>query len=304
MSERIPQFRANNEIAIHVADLSAAERFYVEVLGCLVVTREPEMITLASGALQLYLVRDAAPAHEVVVPSFDVTDRAAALARLTAVGCTLIPVGPHAPGEHYLRDPFGALFDVVERRSAPVLHERPVGETRLLTLSGSLRVGSSNSALLLAASRLATKEVRVTALEGLAALPAFNPDDEMGDAPIPHAVMTWRSALANADAVLISSPEYAHGVPGVLKNALDWVVGSGEFVGKPVGVLNASTASQYAHPQILETLGVMSASLIPDACQVVNVPRRGVTVDALLADEEVSRALRQAVAALVSSAQI
>ncbi len=126
----------------------------------------------------------------------------------------------------------------------------------------------------------------------------------MGAAPVPPAVMAGRSALASADAVLISSPEYAHGVPGVLKNALDWVVGSGEFVGKPVGVLNASTASQYAHPQLLETLGVMSASLVPDACQVVNIPRRGVTVESLLADADVSRALQTAVAALVASAHI
>lgn len=304
MSERLSTFRANNEVAVHVADCAAAEQFYVHVMGCSVVAREPEMITLASGALRLYLVRDAAPVHEVLVPSFDVNDRAAALATLQAAGCTLVPVGPHAPDEHYLRDPFGALFDVVERRSAPAIEERRAGQTRLMTFSGSLRSGSSNSALLNAAAQLAPRDVRVTPFDGLAALPAFNPDDEMGDAPIPHAVMAWRTALANADAVLISSPEYAHGVPGVLKNALDWVVGSGEFVGKPVGVLNASTASQYAHPQILETLSVMSAALVADACQVVNIPRRGVTVESLLADADVSRALQLAVAALVASAHI
>ncbi len=175
MSERIPQFRANNEIAIHVADLAAAERFYIEALGSALVARTMEMVTLSNGALRVYLVIDPAPTHEVLVPSFDVVDRNAAIEHLQAVGCTLEPVGPHAPGEHYLRDPFGALFDVVERRRTPDVVERRTGTTRLLTLSGSLRSGSSNSTLLSAATQLAPLDVTVTAFDGLAALPAFRP---------------------------------------------------------------------------------------------------------------------------------
>jgi catechol 2,3-dioxygenase-like lactoylglutathione lyase family enzyme len=110
-----PAFVANNEVALHVADIAAAESFYVRVLGCAVVSRTDECIALRNGALRLYLLRDPAPAHEAVVPSFDVPSRADALRALQAEGCTLVPVGPHAPGEHYLRDPFGVLFDVIER---------------------------------------------------------------------------------------------------------------------------------------------------------------------------------------------
>ncbi|HEX6747460.1 MAG TPA: VOC family protein [Longimicrobium sp.] len=110
-----PTFRANNELALHVADPAAAEAFYVSVLGCEVIDRSPDCISLANGALRLYLLRDPAPTHDRVVPSFDVADRRAALDVLKAAGCALVPIGPHAPGEMYVRDPFGVVFDVIAR---------------------------------------------------------------------------------------------------------------------------------------------------------------------------------------------
>ena len=119
MPSASPVFRANNELALHVADPEAAERFYVDTLGCRVFDRSPDCISLTSGALRLYLLRDPAPTHDRVVPSFDVADRAAALAALQAAGCTLVPIGPHAPGEMYVRDPFGVVFDVVARTEPP-----------------------------------------------------------------------------------------------------------------------------------------------------------------------------------------
>jgi predicted enzyme related to lactoylglutathione lyase len=108
-------FIANNELALHVADPAAAEKFYTEVLGCVAFNRTPNCISLTNGALKLYLLRDPASTHEPVIPSFSVTNRAAALARLQAAGCALVPVGPHAPGESYIKDPHGIVFDVVER---------------------------------------------------------------------------------------------------------------------------------------------------------------------------------------------
>jgi catechol 2,3-dioxygenase-like lactoylglutathione lyase family enzyme len=111
-------FVASNELALRVADPTAAEKFYTEVLGCVVVSRAPESVTLTNGALRLNLVRDAASTYNAVIPCFGVTNRAAALARLQAAGCALVPAGPHAPGKSYVRDPNGIVFDVVER--APV----------------------------------------------------------------------------------------------------------------------------------------------------------------------------------------
>ena len=170
--------------------------------------------------------------------------------------------------------------------------------TRLLTVSGSLRAGSSNAALLSAAALVAPAEVTVRSFDGLGELPAFNPDLESDESTMPAAVTRWREALVAADAVLISSPEYAHGIPGALKNALDWVVGTGELVGKPVGLLCASSASQFAHPQLVEVLTVMSATLVPDATVVLDIPRRGATAESLVADPGLAGALLGVVNAL------
>jgi len=103
--------------------------------------------------------------------------------------------------------------------------------TRVLAISGSLRSQSSNTTVLRAVAMLAPPVVVVSIYDGIGKLPHFNPDLEETSG---LAVLDFRQRLQESDAVLISSPEYAHGVPGVLKNALDWIVGSGELVNKPV----------------------------------------------------------------------
>jgi catechol 2,3-dioxygenase-like lactoylglutathione lyase family enzyme len=115
MGESATRFVANNELALHVADPVAAESFYVGVLGCEVTDRTPDCISLVNGALRLYLLRDPVRTHDAVVPSFDVPDRLAAMARLERAGCRRVPIGPHAPNGFYLQDPFGVVFDVVQR---------------------------------------------------------------------------------------------------------------------------------------------------------------------------------------------
>ena len=172
---------------------------------------------------------------------------------------------------------------------------------RLLTVSGSLRAGSSNAVLLSAVERLGPADVVVSAYTGVAALPAFNPDVEEGPSPLPEPVRQWRAAIAAADAVLISSPEYVHGIPGSLKNALDWIVGGSEIVGKPVGVLSASAASRFAHPQLVEVLRTMSANVVPEATVVIDIPRRGVDVYHLVNDPRLSVRLGAVISALLAS---
>ena len=103
--------------------------------------------------------------------------------------------------------------------------------TRILAISGSLRSASSNTAVLQAIAALAPTEVQVVLYSGLSELPSFNPDLDTAT-PLP-AVSEFRKQLLASDGVLISSPEYAHGVPGTLKNALDWLVRSGELYEKP-----------------------------------------------------------------------
>jgi catechol 2,3-dioxygenase-like lactoylglutathione lyase family enzyme len=122
------EFRANNELALHVADPATAAEFYEQVCSGVVVARTPDCIEVVSGALRLFLLRDPASTHDRVVPSFDVPNRAAALERLRNAGCTFVPIGPHAPDGVYVRDPFGVIFDVVERPASAF--ESPAGNER------------------------------------------------------------------------------------------------------------------------------------------------------------------------------
>src|SRR6476661_3037252 len=115
---------------------------------------------------------------------------------------------------------------------------------RILAISGSLRAVSSNTALLRAAVRLAPPGVEIDLYGGLGDLPHFNPDLEGHEPP---AVIDFIARVRAADGLLISSPEYAHGVPGAMKNALDWLVSDGLLVGKRVVLVNATPPSQYAH---------------------------------------------------------
>jgi chromate reductase, NAD(P)H dehydrogenase (quinone) len=134
---------------------------------------------------------------------------------------------------------------------------------KILAISGSLRTNSKNTILLKAAISLAPPGVDVSLYTGLGDLPHFSPDlDDLDHGKAPDPVLGFRAQLQASDGVFICSPEYAHGVPGVMKNALDWLVGSGEFVGKPTVLLNASPGSFHAHAALLETLNVMGARVI------------------------------------------
>jgi len=134
---------------------------------------------------------------------------------------------------------------------------------KILGISGSLRTASVNTALLTTAAALTPYGVTLTVYEGLGNLPHFNP--ELDTEPLPLAVTDFRSQLNSSAGVIISSPEYAHGIPGVLKNALDWLVASGDLYEKPVALFNASPRTSYAQASLAETLTVMTARLIPEA---------------------------------------
>jgi chromate reductase len=169
----------------------------------------------------------------------------------------------------------------------------------IVAISGSLRAASSNAALLRAAARVAPDGVRITLYESLGDLPHFNPDlDGEGMEP-PPTVRALRELLIAADAVLISSPEYAHGVPGSFKNMLDWLVSVGELVGKPVALLNASPAGgEYAQNAILETLRTMNWRVVEEACRVQPFVQRKIAGD--VTDEETLDVLRESIRALSS----
>ena len=157
---------------------------------------------------------------------------------------------------------------------------------RLLAISGSLRAQSSNGELLRALARLALSDTDVEIYDGLATLPHFNPDLDREGMELPAAVRELRRKIADADGVVISSPEYAHGVPGSLKNALDWLVSGPEMVYRPISLLNPSPRSIHAQASIAETLRTMSTTLVEGACVALPISGRGLDADGILANEE------------------
>lgn len=132
-----------------------------------------------------------------------------------------------------------------------------------LAISGSLRAASTNTALLRAIKDAAAPRHAVTLYDGLAGLPIFNPDSE-GEAT-PPAVAALGAAIRASDGLLIASPEYAHGIPGGLKNALDWMVSRDEVPFKPVMFVHASPRSLVARAALKEVVATMSMRIIDQA---------------------------------------
>lgn len=138
---------------------------------------------------------------------------------------------------------------------------------KIIAICGSLRAQSSNLKLLRKCIELAPSSMSIEIYDRLGELPHFNPDldtGEIGSEP-PPIVRELRNLLAGAAGIIISSPEYAHGVPGSLKNALDWLVSAGELVGKPVLLLNASLGGEHAQAALVETLKTMNWNVLADA---------------------------------------
>lgn len=149
---------------------------------------------------------------------------------------------------------------------------------RILAVSGSLQARSSNRALLRTARRVAPAGVEVVDAVSVGDVPPFNPDVER-DGPAPAVVASWRAQVAEADGgVLIASPEYAHSLPGSLKNALDWLVGSGELYGRRVAVLCGSPrpgGGAQGRAALEQTLRAQGAMVVVSATVAVMGEDRG-----------------------------
>lgn len=170
-----------------------------------------------------------------------------------------------------------------------------------LALSGSLRLESSSTALLRAAALLASPGTRLVPFNGLAALPPFNPDLDRD--PLPGAVGNLRARIAAADGVFICSPEYAHGIPGVLKNALDWLVGGIEILAKPVALLNPSPRAIHGQASLVEVLRTIGADLVPGALVTVPLVGRNLDAASISAVPELAALIRGALSAMIAAVE-
>ncbi|MCW3463039.1 NADPH-dependent FMN reductase [Chitinophaga nivalis] len=169
----------------------------------------------------------------------------------------------------------------------------------ILAISGSTRNSSSNGHLIKAISDLASPYFTIDIFEGIATLPHFNPDLDPEKAP--EAVTRFRQQLQAADGILICTPEYAIGVPGSLKNAIDWTVSSMEFSRKPVALITASTSGHIAHKALLGTLLIIESRITAATQLVISAIKTKVNVAGQITDPETREQIHQLIRSLASS---
>ena len=168
---------------------------------------------------------------------------------------------------------------------------------RIVLVSGSLRAGSGNSALVRTAAAVAPEGVEGVVFDGMGDLPHFNPDDDHDPLPWPVAVL--RAAVGAGDAVLFCTPEYAGALPGSFKNLLDWTVGGGELYEKRAGWISVAAPNRGhgAEATLRLVLGYVGAEIVE--LPRVPVPRDAVA-DGEITDPAVRTALVEAAARLLS----
>jgi chromate reductase, NAD(P)H dehydrogenase (quinone) len=167
----------------------------------------------------------------------------------------------------------------------------------ILAVPGSLSPQSSNMHILRYIGKtFAGTDTNFTIFEGVGNIPHFNP--AIDTEPAPTAVETWRQQLAYADAVLICTPEYAFGVPGSLKNALDWTVSSDSFGRKPVGIITASSQGDKAHASLLLTCKALGAAVVDGATLLISFVRTKVNEKGIVTDAATEQSLLQVISNL------
>ena len=168
--------------------------------------------------------------------------------------------------------------------------------TKILAIPGSLRSASSSNLILSAVMGMAPTGVAIEKYDGVGTLPHFNDPEQA-----PEPVLFFREKITAADAVLICTPEYAFGVPGSLKNALDWTVSSREFIDKPVALITASSQGERGHAALLLTLQAISAKVIPASCLIISFVRSKLDAHGHIKDPVLSLNLKGVLNALIDA---
>jgi chromate reductase, NAD(P)H dehydrogenase (quinone) len=171
---------------------------------------------------------------------------------------------------------------------------------KILAISGSLRDRSTNTKLLTVIVQFSPDIIALLPSETIANLPQFNPDLDVD--PAIDSVQIWREQLRHADGVIFCTPEYAQGVPGSLKNALDWIVSSGEFMNKPTLIISASPGIEGGH-YANESLGRTLEMMMAEVCGTLCIPGSSAMLNDRggLIDLEIEGALRSLVSDFIQS---
>jgi chromate reductase len=172
----------------------------------------------------------------------------------------------------------------------------PAKKMRILTISGSIRTNSSNTALLGAFAQLAKESAGICSYDLLAKLPHFDPN--LDDTSLPREVMDLREAVADSDVIYFSTPEYIHALPAILKNCLEWLVGDPRFHLKSVVILRTGLGSTFANESLREVLSTMSAQLIESASMIVPLPGNRISMEEIVSNPEIRAMLLKSFSAM------
>jgi NAD(P)H-dependent FMN reductase len=158
---------------------------------------------------------------------------------------------------------------------------------KILAICGSTRKASSNLHIIKAIANLTSEIFEIQIFEGLSDLPPFNPD--LDNEHVAPSIINFRNQLKNADGILICTPEYALGVPGTLKNAIDWTVSSMEFTKKPVALITASSSGEKAHKSLLGTLLIIESKITLDTQLLISFVKTKVSADKITDKETLDK---------------
>jgi len=165
---------------------------------------------------------------------------------------------------------------------------------KILGISGSLRPNSSNHRIINAIAAMVPASIDFTIYNDLGNLPHFNDDDSY------EIIAEWRRLIKEADGVLICTPEYAFGVPGSLKNALDWTVSSGDFYNKPVALITASSKGDKGHASLLQTLTALTAKMTNDTTLLIPFIRSKFNEKGELSDSSTLNEIKKLINSFIS----
>ena len=172
-------------------------------------------------------------------------------------------------------------------------------KTNILALSGSIRKRSSNTSILRAIGAMVPANVSYKIYDDIDKFPHFNPETEEGN----QYVANFRKELKAATGVIICTPEYAFGIPGVLKNALDWVVSSGELNDKPIAAISASpmySGGDKAMAALLLTLTALGTKFTENSSLSIPAISKKINEQGEVTDEETLHQLRSLIDGLIN----
>lgn len=169
---------------------------------------------------------------------------------------------------------------------------------KVVAISGSTRQNSSNHSLIKAIQELSKDQLDIIVYDAISNLPQFVPDDDNEN--VPDKVADFRQQLDNAEGIIICTPEYAHGVPGTLKNAIDWTISTSQFPHKPTMLITASTDGRYGHKALLQTLKAIEAENIDNLQMVIAFIKTKIMNDKII-DEETLNGVKKLIQSFISS---